>query len=447
MSVLPSGWDSVNLFEICRPRQWKTISTRDLLPSGYIVYGANGEIGFYSEYTHEKPTVMITCRGATCGNIHISKPFSYINGNAMALDDLNESISGLRYVYYFLRSRGFEDVISGSAQPQITGEGLRKASISIAPLPEQKRIADKLDVVLARVDACRDRLDRIPTILKRFRQSVLANATFGNLTKEWRISYSEGSGQYLSSEIYNELPDLPSSWRYEKLGKLLLGLKYGTSQKCEYEKKGKPVFRIPNIGDGVLIDDNMKYAELPEKEYQQLALQEGDILMIRSNGSVSLVGKTALVSSDFIGYAYAGYLIRLRPNEEVQSDYLNYVLASMWLRQQIEIPARSTSGINNINSEEVRNLLIPLPPVDEQTEIVRRVEALFACADRLEARYAGARTQVEKLTPATLAKAFRGELVPQNPNDEPASMLLDRIKAQQSVQPAKKPKRVHKVAA
>ena len=140
-------------------------------------------------------------------------------------------------------------------------------------------------------------------------------------------------------------------------------------------------------------------------------------------------------------------LIRLRPTEEVQSDYLNHVLASMWLRQQIEIPARSTSGINNINSEEVRNLLIPRPPVDEQIEIVRRVESLFAYADRLEARYIVARSQVGKLTPSTLAKAFRGELVPQDPKDEPASVLLERVRAKQNVQMASKPKRGSKAVA
>ena len=341
------------------------------------------------------------------------------------------------FIYYYLKyiKPVAEEMATGTTFKELSGTAAAKIPLIVAPSNEQKRIADKLDAVLARVDACRDRLERIPAILKRFRQSVLAAATSGKLTEDWRISDLKATGQYVSSEIYRELPDLPSSWCYERLGKLLQGLKYGTSQKCEYEKKGMPVLRIPNIGDGVLLNGNMKYAELPEKEYQQLALQAGDILLIRSNGSVSLVGKTALVSSEFVGYAYAGYLIRLRPNEEVRSDYLSHVLASMWLRQQIEIPARSTSGINNINSDEVRNLLIPLPSVDEQTEIVRRVESLFAYADRLETRYTIARAKVEKLTPATLAKAFRGELVPQDPHDEPASALLARIHAQRDNKP------------
>jgi type I restriction enzyme S subunit len=139
------SWKIAKLNEICRPRQWRTISASQLLTNGYTVYGANGKIGFYSEFTHENPTLMITCRGATCGNVNISEPKSYINGNAMALDELDESSVYIKYLYYFLLKRGFSDVISGSAQPQITGQGLEKIEIPLPTLSEQKRIAAILD--------------------------------------------------------------------------------------------------------------------------------------------------------------------------------------------------------------------------------------------------------------------------------------------------------------
>ena len=139
------SWPLVKLHDVCRPRQWKTISASNLLEEGYPVYGANGKIGFYSEYTHKFATLMITCRGATCGNVHISEPKSYINGNAMALDELDSERVDIRFLYYYLLGRGFDDVISGSAQPQITGQGLTKIEIPLPPLPEQKRIAAILD--------------------------------------------------------------------------------------------------------------------------------------------------------------------------------------------------------------------------------------------------------------------------------------------------------------
>jgi type I restriction enzyme S subunit len=143
---------------------------------------------------------------------------------------------------------------------------------------------------------------------------------------------------------------------------------------------------------------------------------------------VSLVGRSAIVSEAERDCAYAGYLIRLRPNRaKIEPAFLNLVLASYDVRLQIELEARSTSGVNNVNSEEVRALRFTLPLLAEQQEIVRRVDALFSLADQLELRLAKARTQVDKLTPSLLAKAFRGELVPQDPSDEPASVLLQRI--------------------
>ena len=105
----------VKLTEICRPKQYKTISKKDLLDNGkYFVYGANGIIGKYHSYTHEASMLLITCRGATCGNLNISKPFSYINGNAMTLDSIKENVN-LKYLYYSLSQRKFNDVMTGSA--------------------------------------------------------------------------------------------------------------------------------------------------------------------------------------------------------------------------------------------------------------------------------------------------------------------------------------------
>jgi type I restriction enzyme S subunit len=161
--------------------------------------------------------------------------------------------------------------------------------------------------------------------------------------------------------------------------------------------------------------------------------------MIRSNGSVSLLGRTALVGENETDFAYAGYLIRLRPDRsKVAPAFLNLALSSFGVRLQIELPARSTSGVNNINSDEVKALNIAIPPLAEQTEIVRRVDALFVLADKIEARAAAATARVEKITQAILAKAFRGELVPteaelarqESRSYEPASTLLARIRGE-----------------
>ena len=168
-------------------------------------------------------------------------------------------------------------------------------------------------------------------------------------------------------------------------------------------------------------------------------LKEGDILLIRSNGSASLLGRAAIVSSEQNGFAYAGYLIRLRcDREKLLPEFLIHILSSYDIRMQIEIPSRSSSGVNNINSDEVKALEIPYFTIKEQTEIVRRVEQLFAFADKIEARYTKAKAMLDKLPQSILAKAFRGELVAQDPNDEPASVLLERIKAEKEKLAAEK---------
>ncbi|MBQ8444806.1 MAG: restriction endonuclease subunit S [Opitutales bacterium] len=130
----------MKLGDLCSPKQWKTISTDMLTTKGYPVYGANGKIGFYSSFNHEEETLLVTCRGATCGNLNICEKFSYVNGNAMALDNLSESVS-LLFLFYALRNRGFEDVVSGSAQPQIIKADIERITVPVPPLSLQEEFA------------------------------------------------------------------------------------------------------------------------------------------------------------------------------------------------------------------------------------------------------------------------------------------------------------------
>ena len=140
-----SQWPSINLEAICRPKQWPTIPKLKFLPSGYPVFGANGVIGHYCEYNHEDPTILITCRGATCGSLNVCEPKSYVTGNAMALDSLDEKQADLRYLFRALEETDFSSVITGVAQPQITRQSLARLQIPLPPLEEQKRIAAILD--------------------------------------------------------------------------------------------------------------------------------------------------------------------------------------------------------------------------------------------------------------------------------------------------------------
>src|ERR1019366_4523453 len=151
-------WIKVKLTDISKPKQWKNLPISEMSKEGFSVYGANGIIGKYKEYNHEFPTLAITCRGATCGTLNITEQKSYITSNAMALDGISENVNQ-KFLYYALKKRGFKDVITGAAQPQITGEGLSKIVLTI---PEN--ISDQIQIA--------NILSKAETLIEQRKQSI-----------------------------------------------------------------------------------------------------------------------------------------------------------------------------------------------------------------------------------------------------------------------------------
>lgn len=441
---LPPEWIFTQLKDIVNIKYGKNLPVKYFIEDGkYPVFGANGLIGYYDKYIYENEQVLISCRGANSGAVNYSPPKCFITNNSLILELIAPNHIHSKILYYILQSVDRSQLVTGTAQPQVTIENTLPLTVPLPPLNEQKRIVAKLEKLLGKVNDCQERLEKIPTLLKRIRQSVLAAACSGRLTADWREKNPnvEPAEELLIKDQKDKSNELPKNWCFVSVGDVIKGIKYGTSKKCSYDKQSHPVLRIPNIIQGIIDRSDLKYTELSDKEYEKLKLIAGDLLMIRSNGSVSLVGQTAMVTKLEEGYTYAGYLIRLRPNSYlIDSSYLNFCLSSHEVRVQIELPARSTSGVNNINSTEVKKLAIRVPPLEEQKEIVKRVETLFKKCDLIEQRYQQAKAYTDKLTQSILAKAFRGELVPQNPNDEPASVLLEKIKAEKAEQ-EKKPKR------
>ena len=348
-------------------------------------------------------------------------------------------IGPTRYYYWLVKAKIPEITASnrGSTVKYIRKGDIENLEFPLPPLAEQVRIAQKLDELLAQVDTLKTRIDDIPALLKRFRQSVLAAAVSGRLTEEWRsANFSEGAQE---SSITGCSEDF--AWPVVRLGEVARDFSYGSSSKSQ-PIGDIPVLRMGNIQGGRLDWDDLVFSS-DKEEIKKYSLQAGDVLFNRTN-SPELVGKTAIYKGEQPAI-YAGYLIRVRCGETLAPEFLNYCLNSPQGRDycwQVKTDGVSQS---NINAKKLADFRFGLPSVEEQKEIVRRVEQLFAFADQLEAKVTSAKSRIDHLTKSILARAFRGELVPQDPDDEPASVLLERINAQRVAAP--KAKRGRKASA
>ncbi|MBD2436583.1 restriction endonuclease subunit S [Nostoc sp. FACHB-110] len=359
-----------------------------------------------------------------------------------------------------------------------------KIPFPLPPLKEQQRIVAKLEKLLAKVDTCKERLGKIPAILKHFRQSILAAACSGRLTADWREGNPdvESAEELLKNIRYerrnvweeNQLSriklkkkqpkvdnwkqnyqepafpkieeiffEIPESWCYSFIEILLSttrkGMKTGPFgsllKKHEHQTEGVPVLGIENIAAMEFIPGSkIHISKEKANELSEYDARPGDVLISRSG----TVGEVCVVPEGLGEARISTNLMRisLAPNGLVPAFFCMLFNGSPFVLNQIsELCKGSTRDF--LNQEILSSIIFPIPPLSEQQEIVNRVQTLFKIADQIEQRYQKAKSYVDGLSQSIIAKAFRGELVPQDPNDEQASVLLERIKAEWAKQEGK----------
>ena len=435
MNTLPQSWLRVSLKDICdiQMGQSPDSSTYNEAQHGLPFFQGKAEFGKTfptvkkwctdPKKVAEKGDVLLSIR-APVGPSNVADQRCAI-GRGLAAIGAIEPINN-RYIFYFIRS--IENWLgqqgTGSTFAAISGDFVRAIETPLAPLPEQKRIADKLDTVLARVDSCRDRLDRLPALLKRFRQSILAAATSGRLTEDWRTN----------TEC--------STWGSTTLDSVAKFIDYRGKTPVK-TSSGIPLITAKNVRPGYVSFEPQEF--IAETAYDTWMTRgfprKGDVLITTE----APLGYVAVITWDY-KFALAQRVICLQFSSSLVGVFAAIAMQSDAFQEKL-INQSTGSTVSGIKASRLKELEIPVPSLPEQHEIVRRVDTLFAFADRLEARLATARQQVDQLTPALLAKAFRGELVPQDPADEPASELLKRLAAQRvQTDQAPKPKRGRKAA-
>jgi type I restriction enzyme S subunit len=319
-----------------------------------------------------------------------------------------------QYLFHYLRTPAVQRQIrEGSSQTtniaNVSSGRLSAIDTPLAPLPEQKRIAHKLDALLARVDACRGRLEPVPAILKRFRKSVLAAATSGELTREWRDERG------LRAWARVTIADVAS-----------LSSGFGFPPALQGKTVGElPFAKVSDISRAVLEASGVlataaNYIQEPEAvRIKAKPVSAGSTVFAKIGEGLKL-NRRALAATRVVldnnCMAATPDASRIRPR------FLFLVLQTVDLT-----PFAVATAVPSVRRSDVAAVELGLPTLDEQDEVLRRTAELFACLDALEARLAAALGCVSQLGPTALAKAFRGELVPQDPTDEPASELLARL--------------------
>lgn len=443
---LPNSWKWDKLGKVCKTTSGGTPSRKNKsFYEGNIPWIKSGELNSTKILDSEekiskeaienssakifpKGTLLIALYGATIGKLGILGVDAATNQAVCGIYKNEKVETKFLYWYLFSKRRFLVEQGIGGAQPNISQTILKELEIPLPPLPEQQRIVSKIEELFSEIDKAVENLQTARQQLKTYRQSVLKHAFEGKLTAAWRESSKfkarlndevvQVQSLKLVAEpesVYQTKNGLPEGW--VQFRHFLKDVKYGTSKKCDYDSIGFGVLRIPNIINGFIDISDLKFAQFDNEEIEKYRLEEGDILLIRSNGSVSIVGKTAVVLKEHLNLLFAGYLIRLRLKDyNHYPKFYNYLMQSHFLREQIESKAKSTSGVNNINSEEIKELKVPVFKIDEQRQIVAEIEKRFSEADKLEESIETALRQTEALRQSILKKAFEGKLVGQCEN-------------------------------
>ncbi|CAM4450402.1 restriction endonuclease subunit S [Vibrio agarivorans] len=471
MSELPKGWASAKLGGYIHLRNGFAFKSKDYSePSNMTVpviriSDINGTVASdekanhvptelaVSEFEIAKGDLLVAMSGATTGKIGVyggSTP-AYQNQrvgnlklNAPELSDLGFRNHLIKYL-----SPTILDIAYGGAQPNISASGIESIDVCFPPLAEQKRIVEKLDEVLAQVDTIKARLDGIPDFLKRFRQSVLASAVSGKLTEGFRTRWLSGKIQPILSLQPNAktrrgVPDnvsidedllkqeIPEQWCVESVARLLKlavisDVKDGNHganhpKSAEFVDDGIPFITAAQMNDKGHID----FEGAPKLKGEPLSkikvgfAEPQDVIYSHkgSVGRVSVTDRECILSPQTTYY---------RLNQAfVLPRYLAIYLRSQQYKNQVnKVKTQTTRDFISISAQYQMTVLLPL--VEEQKEIVRLVDQYFAFADTIETQVKKAQARVDNLTQSILAKAFRGELVEQDPTDEPADKLLERI--------------------
>lgn len=367
-----------------------------------------------------------------------------------------------KYIYYWFQSAVADKLIKENTRgttgiTSIKSKDIERFEIPFAPLAEQHRIVAKLDELMEKIYSSRVRLERIPKILKRFRQSILAAAVSGRLTEEWRrdnpnVKAAKILIEELIRDRKNKNPkarvnlepieidvEIPEKWAWSQLlnvSEVIGGVTKG--RKFNGKKTIKlPYLRVANVQDGYLDLSEIKTIDVLPGDLEKYRLIKDDILFTEG-GDRDKLGRGTVWNNEVKDCIHQNHIFRARAfSTHVLPEYVSLYTKSEGARSYFFENASQTVNLASINLTTLANVPIAVPPFEEQQKIVHIVNQLFTQADKIEIRYKKARAHLDKLPQSLLTKAFRGELVAQDENDKSASLLLEQIRVESKSEKSK----------
>lgn len=495
---LPKGWVWTSLGEIsyvvrgASPRPagnpkyfggtipWITVGEITKDDDMYLktVSGFVTEAGKHKSRYIEEGTLLLTNSGATLGVPKIASIAGCINDGSVAM--LGPDRVTKKFLYHLLSSKteSLRRINQGAAQPNLNTSIVSAILVPLPPLREQKRISHKIEELFTQLDSAIESLKRVQSQLKRYRQAVLKYAVEGKLTAEWRKKHkgeiepadqllkrilAERRAKWEEQELAkmkakgkvpkddkwkkkykepvapdtNGLPELPEGWAWARIEQLMTTVTSGSRGWAKYyAEDGASFIRAQDIKTDQLVLDNVAHVNAPQTaEGTRTRVNRSDLLITITGANVT---KTALVRHN-LDEAYVNQHVALaRPVQEELADYLYwFVVCPTHGRRDLEALAYG-AGKPGLNLDNIRDLVLPVPPIDEQRQITQEIESQDSVTANVESVLFVSFERMRMLRHTVLHSAFSGNLVPQDPNDEPASVLLQRIKAEREEETQRK---------
>jgi len=391
----------------------------------------------------EKNDILVVKDGATTGKTgFISETYifekSAVNEHVFILRVMNELMSP-KYLFFWMQSNFGQKYVKlnfkGTAQGGINTSFASNSFVPIAPLPEQHRIVARIEELFSRLDAGVEALQREKALLHRYRQSVLQAAVEGKLSEEWRKMHpNEGASvpHIVSSSLNEEESAIPNNWIWTSFSSLLIEpLRNGHSAKESANGRGIRTLKLTAVTERQFSEKNSKITVADPKRVKNLWLKKNDILIERAN-TIDYVGLSAIYLGADDYAIFPDLLIRARVSPSyISPTFADIVLRTPHSRDYFMKNAQGISGnMPKIDQGTIEQLQIPLPPLNEQYYIIDEFERRMSISDNLEAAIDNDISRTKRLRQSVLKTAFEGKLVPQDPNDEPASLLLERIRTE-----------------